>query len=81
MKFDVGVSRYATPSMTSRFVTPSLLFLANGALQRRKSGVNLPLYVDEAVFYRLIAAQPVDEDDSVKRGIIVSEASLMRQWH
>ena len=55
--------------MTSRFVTPSLLFLANGALQGRKSGVNLPQYVDEAVFYRLITAQHVEEDDTMKRSI------------
>ena len=55
--------------MTPRFGTPSLLFLANGALRGRKSGVNLSQYVDEAVFYRLIAAQHVEEDDTMKRGI------------
>ena len=41
--------------MTSRFVTPSLLFLANGAVQGYKKTINA-------------IAQHVDEDDSVKRG-------------
>ena len=67
--------------MTFRFGTPSLLFLANGALQGRKSGVNLSQYVDEAVFYRLIAAQHVEEDDTVKCGLIDSLGDLCeRGW-
>ena len=34
--------------------------------------VNLPLHVDEAVFYRIIVAQHVEEDDALKRGLIDS---------
>ena len=58
--------------MTVRFVPPSLSFLANGALQGHKSMMNLPLHVDEAVFYRIIVAQHVEEDDALKRGLIDS---------
>ena len=43
--------------------------------------MNLPLHVDEAVFYRILAAQHVEEDDSVKRGLIDSLGDLCeRGW-
>ena len=72
--------RFGTPPCDVTFCDPIPVISCN-ALQGRKSGVNLSQYVDEAVFYRLIAAQHVEEDDTVKCGLIDSLGDLCeRGW-
>ena len=76
--------------MTSRFVTPSLLFLTNGAFEDKgvnemvtPSGIHKGVFINESGLNALIMGSTheavnkhVDEDDSVKRGLIDSLGDL-----